>query len=284
MKNYLLLLAVVLGTLAAACRQNEKNTSEPSQSDSTEQPVSEPAYGCKVTLDQFKAVDQMVGGLYAISPFEESAFDSIEMLNSEIGRQLESLLACAASQELNLAGTLENLSYSQTEDGRIRNFNWYTNNGGTWQIFNCVYQYFLDETTAKTKFVGMSGGAQRFFQLSAEPPTYLGFGAEKTCSTCAAEYADLFSFKNDTLHLETVMGFDSRMGSVLDFDFNLETKTLHYAVALDDLNEDLKEEYQTYPVSELNLEGVDLEMLMAGEDAVAIVDSLVWDGGKFVEK
>lgn len=267
MKNKLFCL-LAISTLAFACNADQ---SQNAGSD------------CEAALSELQAIDQLVKQLYALSPFEESAIDSISTMNEQVAAQLQAVLACPASRQLDLTDAFNNLGYTQTDDGRIRNFSWYTNNGGTWQMFNCVYQYFPNEKTAKTVFVESMGGAGRFFQLNAEPPVYLGFGVEKTCSTCFDEYAELFSFRNDTLHIETVIGFSNRMGSMVDFDFDETTKTLHFTVAIDDMNEELKEKYPTYPISELGLDPEDLEMMMMGddEDVVAIVDSLVWDGRKF---
>lgn len=226
----------------------------------------------------------MVGALYALSPFEESAFDSIEMLNKNIASELKSYFSCAATRELEPFDKIANLEMAKTEDGRINNFNWYTNNGGTWQMYNCVYQYFIDETTAKTKFIEGYAGASTFHKLPSSGSQYLGLGYTKTCSTCVGEAAQLFSFESDTLKIEEVIGFEARMGSIINFNYNKEKQTIYFTVVIDDLSEYLLEDYTSHPISSLGLTDEETEMLMIGENAKAVVDSLVWDGGNFVKK
>lgn len=285
MKTKFACVFLALFFLTHGCQENKKKQSEISGNNNTEKAEVTSKYNCESSLEDFQKIDTMAGILYSLDPFEESAFDSIEILNGDIAYELEMLLSCPANRELDLSEKIRNLDYIQSDDGRIRKIGWDGNNGGTWYMQNCVYQYFLDEKRADAQFMEGTGGVDNFISLKKEPPVYLGFGMEKTCSTCSAEFAQLFYEQDDSLKIETVIGFDCRMGSILEFYFNPETKKIHFSVAIDDMNEELKEEFSTYPLTALEdfLEEMELQDLADYNVEEIIVDSLAWDGEKFIE-
>ncbi len=244
-------------------------------------------YNCEVNKAQFLAVDSLVGVMQNIDPWgDDPALDSIADLNVEIEKQLTQLLACAAVETLDLDVSLfENLDYIQTDDGRIRNFNWYANNGGTWQEMRRIYQYYPQPYVAKVTAVDHFTGAKTFYKLKSDPPMYLGIGYDRTCSTCSADYADLFSFQADTMRIENVVSFESRMGDLVQFDFDPKTKTLNYVMLIDDMNEDWARDMPKQKFSDLNIElGDDYEGWQPEAEAEAVVGSFVFSGEGFVEQ
>ncbi len=251
---------------------------------STEQ-KGEPAttYGCEVSKSQLLGVDSLIADMQAINAWGKTeSFDSIAELNGAITAKLQELLSCAAAEQLDLAGAFENLGYAQTQDGRIRNFNWYANNGGTWYEMRSIYQYYPKPHEAKTTEVDYFAGANRFYRLKAEQPMYLGFGFDRTCSTCGADYALLFSFEADTLNIQNVLSIESRLGDLLRFEFDTVSQTLHFAVALDDMNQDWAAGFTKYKFSDLDIELDDAhEGWQPETGAEVVVDSLVFDGEGF---
>ena len=260
---------------------------ENNKPDSPSADPGEVVYSCEVTKAQFLVIDTLVGVMQNIDPWgNDPALDSIADLNTEIERQLTELLACAATETLDIdVSWFENLDYVQTEDGRIRNFNWYANNGGTWQEMRRIYQYFPKDHVANVTEVDHFTGAKTFYQLKSDPPMYLGIGYDKTCSTCLADYADLFSFEADTMRIESVASFESRMGDLLQFDFDEKTNTLNYVMLIDDMNEDWARDMPKQKFSDLNFElGDDYEGWEPEPEAEAVVGAFVFDGERFVAK
>lgn len=261
------ILAVALGLGAVAC-----------------QPAAEPAPlvgGCDASVERFQSVDALVAGLYDLSPFEEAQMDSIFVLNDQIADSLYAVLSCAAGRETQLEGALGQLGFVESEDGRIRAFSWYGNNGGTFQEFSTLYQYFPEDGEVGVEAVNFSSGVASFVSLPADHPTYLGFAQERTCSTCVSEYAQVFTLREDSLSIATPAAFDARMAGILDFRYAPQTGTIHFAVALDDLNDQLRDEYEVVRLAESGIQDVDLEMLMNGADSEVVMGSLVWDGEQF---
>ncbi len=257
--------------LAFSCQNTPNEPTEDQQFD----------YGCEVTLAQLLEVDTIVGIMQGISAWgEESALDSIGDLNQEIESKLTELLACAAVEKLELEGVFENLNYAQTADGRIRNFYWYANNGGTWQEMRRIYQYYPKPHVAKTSETDFFAGGTTFHKLKSDKSMYLGFGFDKTCSTCAVDYAILFSFEGDSLNMENVAAVESRMGDLLRFELDTATQTLHFAFVVDDMNQDWAEDFSKYKFGDLNFKMED-EGWEPEPDADVVVDSLVFDGKEF---
>ena len=252
-------------------------------------PVSDPpdvTYNCEVNKAQLMTVDSIVGIMQNINAWgDDAALDSISNFNDEIEKQLIQLLGCAAVETLDLnSESFENLNYAQSPDGRIRNFHWYANNGGTWQEMRRVYQYYPQPHVAKTTKADFFAGATRFFQLKSDEPMYLGMGVDKTCSTCMVEYADLFSFHADTLRTENIVALESRMGDLVKFDFDPATQTLHYVLIIDDMNEDWTADMPKQKLSSLNLNLEDYEAYEPDADAEVVVGKMVFDGKKFIQE
>ncbi len=248
----------------------------------------EPAtiYDCEVSKAQLLEIDTLVATMQAISAWGETeSLDSISELNEVITAELTELLSCAAVEQLNLTDAFENLGYTQTRDGHIRNFNWYANNGGTWYEMRSIYQYYPNPHEAKTTEVDYFAGANKFYRLKTEKPMYLGFGFDRTCSTCGADYALLFSFQADTLNIQNVMSLESRLGNLLKFEFDTTSQTLHYAVVIDDMNQDWAADFTKYKFSELNIKlDNEHEGWQPEPGADVVVDSLVFDGKGFGEE
>lgn len=243
-------------------------------------------YGCETSKAQLMAVDSLVAVMQKIDAWgEDSALDSISDLNDLIYSELKKLLDCGAVEKLDIhTETFEHLYYTQTADGRVRNFNWYANNGGTWQEMRQIYQYYPQPHIAKTTASESLAGATRFFQLKSDQPMYLGFGADKMCSTCMAEYASVFSFKNDTLHVENIIFLEARMGDILNFEFDPATQTLNYTVLIDDLNQDWATDKNKQKIKDVELDLSDFEgWEPTGEDEV-VIGKMVFDGKVFVEQ
>jgi len=280
MKIQHLLSSSILLLLFFACKNKPTGQSK----DPNPEPVHE--YGCEVTKAQLLGVDTLVGVMQGIDAWgADESLDSIANINDQVASELKALLGCAALEQVDLSGTFRNLNFSQTPDGRIRNFNWYANNGGTWQEMHSIYQYFPEPHLAKTTNVEFFAAADSFQQLKAEKPMYLGFGGDRTCSTCLADYADLFSFEADTLKAENVLSIESRMGDLLKFEFDSLTQTLHFAVVVDDMNEEFTESYKKYTFGDLDLKLEEGEETWQPEtNAKVVVDSLVFDGTEFVKK
>ena len=253
------------------------------------EPSSPPAvidYGCEVSQAQLMEVDSLVGVMQNIDAWgDDTALDSIADMNDLIYAELKQILNCGAVEKLNLnSETFERLYYAQTPDGRIRNFNWYANNGGTWMEMRRIYQYYPQPHKAKTTETESLAGATRFYQLKSDEPMYIGFGADKMCSSCIVEYASLFSFKNDTLHIEDALFLEARMGDILKFEFDPVTQTLDYAVLIDDLNQDWAAEKPKKKIKDAGLDLSDMEAWEPTEDDEVVMGSLVFDGKGFVEQ
>lgn len=271
--NFLFL--VTLGLLS--CQNNPTDSSS----------EDEASYNCEVTKVQLESVDSLVTVMNELDPWgSDSVLDSIAMLNDSIEKKLNALLQCGAVETLNInSETFDNLYYAQTPDGRIRNFHWYANNGGTWQEMRRIYQYYPKPKQAKTTTVDYFAGATRFFQLKSDEPMYLGMGIDKTCSTCLVEYADLFSFHADTLKIDNIASLESRMGDLISFDFDTTTQTLHYVMIVDDMNEDWAVDKPKQKFKDLNIElGDEYEGYEPEPNSDVVVGSLVFNGKAFVEK
>ena len=273
-ENFLPLLCIAF----VACNSNPSTpTADP--------PVAE--YNCKVNKSQFMQVDSLVATMQGIDAWgNDAALDSIADLNEEIAAQLQELLSCAAVETLDLNGdAFERLYYAQTEDGRIRNFNWYANNGGTWQEMRRIYQYYPQPKVAKTTGADSYAGATRFFTLKSEKPMYLGLGADKTCSTCIIEYATLFSFDADTLRRDEVVTLESRMGDLVEFEFDPATQTLNYVMIVDDLNEKWTQNMPKQKWRDLDMDlGAEYEGYEPEADADVVVGAMAFDGKGFVKQ
>lgn len=250
-------------------------------------PSSSPTYNCEVTKAQLLQVDTIVGIMQEVNAWgDDAALDSIAELNDTIASRLQALLACAAIETLDLNSVdFENLYYAQTEDGRIRNFNWYANNGGTWQEMRRIYQYYPQPQVAKTTGIDYFAGATNFYTLKSESPMYLGFGADKTCSTCMVEYATLFSFEADTLRRDEVLTLESRMGDLVKFEFDPATQTINYVMIVDDLNEDFTKDLPKQKWSDLDIQlDEEYEGYEPEEDAEVVMGAMVFNGKGFVSK
>ncbi|MEO1259277.1 MAG: hypothetical protein AAFZ15_10800 [Bacteroidota bacterium] len=262
---------------------NSKPSSPPSEPAAPDSP----AYNCEVTKAQFLQLDSLVATMQDIDAWgDDAALDSIAELNDAIAARLQKLLACAAVETLDLSGdAFERLYYAQTEDGRIRNFNWYANNGGTWQEMRRIYQYYPRPKVAKATETDYYAGATRFFTLKSDQPMYLGLGADKVCSTCMVEYATLFSFEADTLRRDEVVTLESRMGNLVKFEFDPATQTLKYIMVVDDLNEGWTQDMPKQKWSDLNLDlGNEYEGYEPEADAEVVMGSFVFDGKGFVDQ
>jgi hypothetical protein len=266
---------VIMGLLS--CQNNPADSSS----------EDEGSYNCEVTKAQFQSVDSLVTVMNDLDPWgSDTVLDSIATLNDSIEKRLTNLLQCGAVETLDInSETFDNLYYAQTPDGRIRNFHWYANNGGTWQEMRRIYQYYPKPKQAKTTTVDYFAGATRFFQLKSEEPMYLGMGIDKTCSTCLVEYADLFSFQADTLKIDNVASLESRMGDLISFDFDSTTQTLHYVMIVDDMNEDWAVDKPKQKFKDLNIElGDEYEGYEPDPNSDVVMGSLVFNGKAFVEK
>ena len=272
--KYTLFLAVMA---FVACKDNPP--SEPG--------IDEVTYDCQSDKAQFVAVDSLVAVMQTIDAWgDDASLDSISNLNDSIEQRLKRLLNCAAVETLDLnTASFENLYYAQTPDGRIRNFHWYANNGGTWQEMRRIYQYYPQPHVAKVTEVDYFAGATRFFKLKSDEPMYLGMGLDKTCSTCIIEYADLFSFHTDTLRTENIATMESRMGDLVTFEFDTTTQSLNYVMIVDDMNEDWTKDMPKQKFKDMNIElGDEYEGFEPEPDAEVVVGSFVFDGKKFVKK
>ncbi len=274
--KYLLFLpALAFG----ACQNNPSDSADNAA-------TGEANYNCEISMAQLSAVDSLVAAMNDLDPWGEDAIlDSIANLNDTIEQQLTDLLDCAAVETLDLSNdSFNSLYYAQTPDGRIRNFHWYANNGGTWQEMRRIYQYYPKPHVARVTDVDYFAGATRFFQLKSEEPMYLGMGIDKTCSTCLVEYADLFSFQADTLKIDNVASLESRMGDLIKFDFDTLSQTLHYVMIVDDMNEDWAMDKPKRKLKDLNIVlGDEYEGYEPDPNSDVVVGSFVFNGKRFVE-
>lgn len=283
MKKYSFFFSALLLLFTACQSDSTSATNENTPGETT----TAAQYDCRVTLDQFKQIDQLVSLMQSVDAWgDDDALDSIAFLNDSIEVKLRALLDCAATEVLAInPESFDHLYYTQSSDGLIRNFYWYANNGGTWQEMRGIYQYFPKDLTAKVSRTRSFAGATRFYKLQSKEPMFLGFGADKMCSTCILEYAQVFSFKNDTLHIDDIAMLESRMGDILKFEFDPTSQTLEYIVAIDDLNQDWASDKPKQKLSSLNIAAEDLPEGWEPMDAEdVVVQSFVFDGQQFKEK
>ena len=190
-----------------------------------------------------------------------------QTVNRNIGRLLTDILTTADIGKYNLDSLLHHpfLSMVHSPDKRLYLFQWYANNGGTWNIVNhLVYYRFakaspivylrLDDIDITDEETGIqkakpsslqdnSGSYDKIYVLT--PNIYLLKGYAKGCSTCSAAIFTVIQTDSAELNFEypafitedgpsTSFVIETRYGNLTKFAFDPTTKTIYYSYKTDD--------------------------------------------------